>query len=60
MYDGDVITVKGVFSQTANIEAERILKSKLNIIGLAGEGLRKTTNETVQTLYMITKFKDKK
>ena len=60
MYDGDVITVKGVFSQTANIEAERLLKSKLNIIGLAGEGLRKTTNETVQTLYMITKFKDKK
>jgi hypothetical protein len=60
LYDGDVITVKGVFSQTANIEAERILKSKLNIIGLAGEGLRKTTNETVQTLYMITKFKDKK
>lgn len=57
-YDGDQISVKGVFSQSANLEAARILKSKLNIIGIAGKGLRKTTNETVQTLYMITKFKD--
>ena len=57
-YDGDVVTVKGVFSQSANAEADRILRSKLNIIGIAGNGIRKTTNETVQTLYMMTKFKD--
>ena len=57
-YDGDQITVKGVFSQSANLEARKILHSKKNIIGISGRGLRITTNETVQTLYTMTKFKD--
>lgn len=57
-YDGDQISVKGVYSQSANLEAAKILRSKMNIIGIGGKGLRKTTNETVQTLYMMTKFKD--
>ena len=55
-YDGDTVTIKGVFSQSANKEAERIMKSKINIIGISGKGIRKTTNETVQTLYSMTKF----
>ena len=55
-YDGDQITVKGVFSQTANQEAEKIMRSKMNIIGVAGQGIRASTNETVQTLYSMTKF----
>ena len=57
-YDGDQISVKGVFSQSANEEARKILHSKINIIGLGGNGLRTTTNETVQTLYSMTKFNE--
>ena len=55
-YDGDQVTAKGVFSQTANLEAHRILHSKVNILGMAGQGIRKTTNETIQTLYSMTKY----
>lgn len=54
--DGDQVTAKGVFSQQANLEAEKIMKSKVNVIGLAGNGIRITKNETVQTLYTMTKF----
>ena len=54
--DGDQVSAKGVFSQQANLEAEKIMKSKVNVIGLAGNGIRTTTNETVQTLYSMTKF----
>ena len=32
------------------------MKSKVNVIGLAGNGIRITKNETVQTLYSMTKF----
>lgn len=55
-YDGDVVTVKGIFSQSANKEAEKIMRSKMNVLGINGQGIRKTTNETVQTLYSMTKF----
>lgn len=49
------VTLKGVFSQEANIEAERILYSKSHILNIYGENMRTTTNEGVQTLYMLTK-----
>ena len=55
-YDGDQVTCKGVFSQQANLEAEKIMKSKVNVIGIAGQGIRTTTNETIQTLYSMTKY----
>ena len=55
-YDGDQITVKGVFSQSANVEAEAILLSKRNILDVSGNGKRKTTNETVQTLFSMSRF----
>lgn len=55
-YDGDQVTVKGLFSQEANIEAEKIMKSKSNILNIYGDNMRKTTNEGIQTLYALTKF----
>lgn len=55
-YDGDQVTVKGVYSQEANAEAEKIMKSKANFLNIYGQNMRKTTNEGVQTLYMLTKF----
>jgi DNA-directed RNA polymerase beta' subunit len=57
-YDGDMVSVKGVFTQEANEEAEQIMTHKANILNVYGENVRMTTNEGVQTLYMLTKFDD--
>lgn len=56
MYDGDQVSIKGVFTQEANEEAEKILQSKAHILNIYGENMRRTTNEGIQTLYMMTKF----
>lgn len=57
-YDGDQITIKGVYSQEANQEAERLLYAKTHILNVYGANMRSTTNEGVQTLYMLTRFVD--
>ena len=54
-YDGDQVTIKGVFTQEANIEAKKIMKSKTHILNVNGSNMRTTTNEAIQTLYMLTK-----
>lgn len=55
-YDGDQITVKGLYTQEANDEARRLMMSKSHILNTTGENMRLTTNEGVQTLYALTKF----
>ena len=52
----DQVTVKGVFSQEANEEAERIMKSYTNILSVNGNNIRLSTIEAVQTLYSITRW----
>ena len=55
-YDGDQVTIKSVFSQEANAECERIMLSKSNLLNICGNNVRKTSNEGVQTIYMLTRF----
>ena len=55
-YDGDQITVKGLFTQEANEEARQIMKSKSHILNASGNNMRASSNEAIQTLYMLTKF----
>lgn len=52
-----MITCKGLFSQEANQEADKILRSKSHILNVYGENMRQTTNEGIQTIYMMTRFK---
>lgn len=52
--DGDQVTLKMVFSQEANLEAANILRAKSNILNIYGQNMRRSTNEAVQTLYMLT------
>ena len=54
-YDGDQISVRTLFSQEANLEAERIMSSNMNFFNSAGSNVRATTNEAVQTIYALTK-----
>lgn len=56
-FDGDQTTIKGVFSQEANEECERILKDKASLVSIVGTPIRKIGNEGVQTLFSMTKFK---
>lgn len=54
-YDGDQLSIKGVFSQEANAECDKIVKSKANILDINASNVRKTENEAIQTLYTLTK-----
>lgn len=54
-YDGDQISVRTVFSQEANMECARMMKNATQFLNANGSNVRTTTNEAVQTLYMITK-----
>ena len=50
------VSVKGLYSQEANAEAKRIMMSKSHILTISGSNMRVTTNESIQTLYSMTKF----
>lgn len=52
----DQITCKGVFSQEANEECERILTQKGNLLNVRGGGVRTIEKVGAQTLYTLTKF----
>jgi DNA-directed RNA polymerase beta' subunit len=54
-YDGDQMSIKGIFSQEANAECDKIVRSKANILDINASNVRKTENEAIQTLYTLTK-----
>ena len=54
-YDGDQVTIKGVFSQEANLEAENIMTSPSYIIDVYGKNTRGSTKEALEAAYQITK-----
>lgn len=53
-YDGDQVSVKGVFTEEANDECIKYIHSKLNYIGMDGKTIRITQNEAVQAIYTLT------
>jgi hypothetical protein len=55
-YDGDQITIKIIWSQEANAEAEKFLYSKQNILdSTASRNKRTIESEAAQTIYVLTK-----
>jgi hypothetical protein len=54
----DQITIKGVFSQEANLEAEKLMRSKAAILNVNGNNIRTTKIEGIQTLYCATRWKN--
>lgn len=54
-YDGDQVTVRGVWSQQANDEAEQILNSRRNIFTSMGNSLRDVNKDAVQGIHAFTK-----
>jgi hypothetical protein len=56
--DGDQMSIKGIFSQEANAECDKIVRSKANILDINASNVRKSENEAIQTLYTLTKRPD--
>ena len=53
-YDGDQVTVKGVFSEEANEELHKQLEAKSHYFNLGGKGVRTSDKEAMQSLYSLT------
>jgi len=54
-YDGDTVSVRTVFSQEANLECERLMKEPTQFLNASGTNVRTTTNESIHTLFYLTK-----
>ena len=45
--DGDQMSIKGIFSQEANAECDKIVRSKANILDINASNVRKSENEAI-------------
>ena len=55
-YDGDTVTVRGVYTVEANEELENHMHSKANFIDIGGNNIRYSTKDAIQTLYNLTRI----
>lgn len=55
-YDGDSVSVKGVWFVEANEEIDKLLKSKKLNINFGGLNIKVSNNEAIQSLYSLTKI----
>ena len=53
-YDGDTVTIKGIYTEEANAELDKIMNSKYNFITTANKGIRVSSNEAIQSLFNLT------
>ena len=54
-YDGDQVSIRGLFTQEANEQARNMLMSKNHYLNSNGVNMRESSNESIQTLYTLTK-----
>lgn len=54
-YDGDQVSVKGVFTKEANEELINHINSKQYYVGISGNTLRETSRQSIQAIYNLTK-----
>lgn len=53
-YDGDTMSIKGIYTIEANEELMRVQKAKYNFITSANAPIRKAGHEAIQSLYSLT------
>lgn len=53
-YDGDMVTIKGVYTDEANEELKKQLASNIHFINLGGNPVISTSKESIQALYAMT------
>lgn len=54
-YDGDTISVRGIFTVEANKEAEELIEKKSFVLNQNGTNARPLGNEGVQSIFTLTK-----
>lgn len=54
-YDGDTVSIRAVYTKEANLEAEKLIYSKKNLLNTSGEALRTIGKEAVLAAYGLTK-----
>jgi len=59
-YDGDQVTIKGVYSIQSNDELDKFMDKKHHYLAVNGINIRVSSNEAVQALYSFTKVLDSK
>jgi DNA-directed RNA polymerase beta' subunit len=53
-FDGDTVSIRGVFTQEANAEAEELINSKNYLLNVSGGTSRTVKNEAIQAIYSMT------
>ena len=56
MYDGDQVTIKGVYTREANDELEKFMASKQNLVTYGCKPLREPGADSIQAMYALTKI----
>ena len=54
-YDGDTVSIRAVFTQEANAEADRLIRSKTMVLNQSGQNTRKIGNDGALAIYCLTK-----
>lgn len=57
-YDGDTVTVRGVYTNEANEELMKFKDSKMNFIDLGSSNIRSSSGDVIQAIYCFTKVLD--
>ena len=53
-YDGDMVSIKGLYTIEANEEANRLITAKKTLLDVAGGASRDVTKEGILALYALT------
>ena len=55
-YDGDQVTVKGVYTEEANQELEEFMNSKQNYVTFGCKPSKASAGDAIQSIYVFTKI----
>lgn len=55
-YDGDQVSVRGIYSDEANMEAEEIMNRKTSALNITGANSKGVAKEVYNSLYELTKI----
>lgn len=57
-FDGDILSVRGIWSDEANLEAEEIMNKKTSALNITGSNAKTVSKEVVNSFYELTKIAD--
>ena len=54
-YDGDVLSIRGIYTDEANMEADQIMNQKISALNITGANSKVVSKEVFNTMYELTK-----